>query len=143
MPLVARTGKTSQSVFPTAFDLLCFSASLGYSKSITGSISAGSKDRTEGGEVVMNVPDRKDRLLCDMIAVAHMKSDKILEAGELQKRLDVFMEYACGGMDYLLTLMETRTARDAVETIIRGTDGDDSVQELDEFVSLGDQIDVE
>ena len=138
MSLVTRTGKSSQAVFPTAFDLLCFSASVGYSRGETGIISKNSTDKTEGGEAVMSNPERKDRVLCDMIAVAHSRSDEILEVGKLQQRLDIFMAYACGGMDYLMSLMETRTARAAVEAVIRGTDQDSSVQELSELVNLAD-----
>ena len=140
MSLVARTGKSKQSVFPAAFDLLCFSAAVGYSRGQTGPISKNSDDKTDGGEVVMIRADRKDRVLCDMIAVAHTNSDEILEIGKLQKRLDIFMEYACGGMDYLLSLMGTRSARAAVEVIVRGTGQDISVRELGALVELGDQV---
>jgi len=136
MPLVSRTGKSPQAVFPAAFDLLCFSASLGYARELTGPISKGSSDKADGGEVVMNVPDRKDRILCDMIAVAHTGTDEILETGKLQDRLDIFMKFACGGLDYIMELAETRSARAAVEAIIRGTDHDDSVQELSDLVDL-------
>ena len=138
MPLVTRTGKTRQAVFPAAFDLLCFGASVGYARGLTGPISKGSSDKADGGEVVMNIPDRKDRVLCDMVAVAHAESDDILETGKLQDRLDIFMEYACGGLDYIMTLAETRSARAAVEAIIRDTDRDDSIQAFSELVDLGD-----
>ena len=138
MALVTRTGKSSQTVFPAAFDLLCFGAAIGYAQGKRGPIATGSMDKADGGEVVMNIPDRKDRLLCDMIAVAHEQSDKILEVGRLQERLNIFMEYSCGGMDYLMSLMESRTARAAVEAIIRGTDQDRSVDELSTLVKLGD-----
>jgi hypothetical protein len=138
MPLVTRIGKSSQAVFPAAFDLLCFSASVGYARGLTGPISKGSSDKTDGGEVVMSSPDRKDRVLCDMVAVAHTGSDEILETGRLQDRLDIFMKFACGGLDYILKLAETRSARAAVEAIIRGTDRDNSVEALSELVDLGD-----
>lgn len=138
MPLVSRTGKSTQAVFPAAFDLLCFSASVGYARGLTGPISKGSSDKTDGGEVVMNIPDRKDRVLCDMVAVAHTGSDEILETGKLQDRLDIFMEFACGGLDYIMSLAETRSARAAVEAIVRGTDRDDSVQALSDLVDLSD-----
>lgn len=139
MSLVRRTGRSSQAVFPAAFDLLCFGAAVGFARGAKGPISANSNDKTSGGEVVMNIPDRKDRVLCDMIAVADASDDTILEAGRLQERLDIFMAYACGGLDYLTTLMETRTARAAVEAVIRGTDQDSSVVELGALVDLGDQ----
>ncbi len=138
MSLVIRTGRSNQAVFPAAFDLLCFSASVGYARGLTGPISKGSSDKTDGGEVVMNIPDRNDRILCDMVAVTHTGSDDILEIGKLQDRLDIFMEYACGGLDYIMSLAETRTARAAVEAIIRGTDRDDSIQALSELIDLGD-----
>ena len=138
MSLVTRTRKTSEAVFPAAFDLLCFGASVGYAREMKGTISTGSSDKTDGGEVVMNIPDRKDRVLCDMVAVAHTDSDDILETGNLQDRLDIFMRYACGGLDYIMRLAETRTARAAVEAIIRGTDRDDSIQALSELVDLSD-----
>lgn len=86
----------------------------------------------------MNIPDRKDRVLCDMVAVAHTGSDEILETGKLQDRLDIFMKFACGGLDYIMSLTETRSARAAVEAIIRGTDRDDSVQALSDLVDLSD-----
>ena len=138
MALVARAHKSNQAVFPNAFDLLCFCAAVGFAKRRVGPASKRSSDKTEGGEVVMNVPDRRDRVLCDMIAVAREQSDVILGRGRLQERVNIFMEYACGGMDYLLELMESRTARAAVETIIRGTDEDSSVQEFDALVDLSD-----
>ena len=138
MALVARGRKSNQAVFPNAFDLVCFSAAVGYAKGRTGPISHSSSDKTDGGEVVMTDPERQDRVLCDMIAVAHAQSDEILGRGELQERLDVFMQYACGGMEYLLELTASRPARAAVEVIIRGTDQDSSVQELDALSSLGD-----
>ena len=71
-----------------------------------------------------------------MIAISVKESDEILQPGRLQERLDLFMQYACGGMEYLLELAETRTARAAVETIIRGTDQDDSVAELSKAVAF-------
>lgn len=138
MSLVRRTGRSSQAVFPSAFDLLCFGAALGFGRGERGPLAANSNDKTSGGEVVMNVPDRKDRLLCDMIAVAEAGEDSILEAGRLQERLDTFMEYACGGLDYLLTLTESRSGRAAVEAVIRGTDQDRSVVELGALVRLAD-----
>ena len=138
MALVARGRKSNQAVFPNAFDLVCFSAAVGYAKRRTGAISKNSSDKTDGGEVVMTDPERQDRALCDMIAVAHARSDEILSPGRLQERLDVFMQYACGGMEYLLELIASRPARAAVEVIIRGTDQDSSIQELDALGSLGD-----
>ena len=139
MPLVTRVRKSRQAVFSTAFELLCFSAAVGFANRKTGTTSKNSNDKTDGGEVVMNVPDRPDRILCDMIAVAHTESDEILATGKLQDRLDIFMQYACGGMDYLLHLMtEGRPARAAVEVIIRGADQDNSVQELSALVNLSD-----
>lgn len=138
MTLVRRTGRSSQAVFPAAFDLLCFAAAIGFTRSEQGAIAINSNDKTSGGEVVMNVPDRKDRLLCDMIAVADAGDDTVLEAGRLQERLDTFMCYACGGLDHLMTLTKTRTARDAVEAVIRGADQDSSVADLRDLVDLDD-----
>ena len=138
MTLVSRGRKSNQAVFPNAFDLVCFGAAVGFAKGRTGPISKNSTDKTEGGEVVMSVAERADRVLCDMIAVAHEESDEVLGPGRLQERLDIFMGYASGGMDYLLELMESRTARAAVEVIIRGTDQDSSIQELDALVDLDD-----
>lgn len=140
MSLVRRTGRSSHAVFPNAFDLLCFAAAVGFSRSEIGQISANSNDKTNGGEVVMNVLDREDRLLCDMIAVADAGDDRVLEVGRLEERLDIFMGYACGGLDYLMTLMKTRSARAAVEAIIRGTDQDSSVAELSDLIDLDDSI---
>ena len=138
MSLVRRTGQSGQAVFPNAFDLVCFGAAVGFARSEKGTISANSSDKTSGGEVVMNIPDRKDRLLCDMIAVADAGDDSVLGVGRLQDRLDIFMGYACGGLDYLMTLMENRPARAAVEAIIRGTDRDSSVVELGALIDPGD-----
>ena len=138
MTLVRRAGRSSQAVFPAAFDLLCFAAAIGFTRDEKGAIAINSNDKTSGGEVVMNVPDRKDRLLCDMIAVADAGDDSVLEAGKLQERLDTFMRYACGGLDHLMTLAKTRTARDAVEAVIRGADQDSSVADLRDLVNLGD-----
>ena len=136
MSLVRRTGRSSQAVFPAAFDLLCFAAAIGFGRGEKGALAASSNDKTAGGEVVMNIPDRKDRVLCDMIAVADTGGDAILEVGRLQERLDIFMAYACGGLDYLMGLTESRTARDAVEVVIRGVDLDSSVVELGALVDL-------
>ena len=136
MTLVRRSGRSNQAVFPAAFDLLCFAAAIGFTRNEKGEIATNSNDKTNGGEVVMNVADRKDRLLCDMIAVADAGEDSVLEVGKLQQRLDIFMHYACGGLDHLMTLTTTRTARDAVEAIIRGADQDISVAELSELVDL-------
>ena len=138
MALVARVRKSNQAVFPNAFDLVCFSAAVGDAKGRTGAASKNSNDKTDGGEVVMTDPERQDRVLCDMIAVAHSQSDDILSPGKLQDRLSIFMRYACGGMEYMLELTASRTARAAVEVIIRGTDQDSSIQELDALNSLGD-----
>ena len=138
MALVARVHKSNQAVFPNAFDLVCFGAAVGYTRGRTGTISKNSNDKTDGGEVVMTDPERQDRALCDMITVAHAQSDDILSPGKLQDRLNIFMQYACGGMDYMLELTESRTARAAVEVIIRGTDQDSSIQELDALSSLDD-----
>lgn len=140
MSLVRRTGRSSQAVFATAFDLLCFAAVLGFARKEQGAIAVSTNDKTSGGEVVMNIPDRKDRVLCDMIAVADSGNDAILEVGRLQERLDTFMAYACGGLDYLMRLTESRTARDAVEAVIRGTDRDTSVVELGALVDFGDDV---
>ena len=138
MSLVRRTGRSNQAVFPTAFDLLCFAAAIGFARNEKGEIAKNSNDKTSGGEVVMNLADRKDRLLCDMIAVADAGEDSVLEVGKLQERLDIFMHYACGGLDHLMVLTTTRTARDAVEAIIRGADQDNSVAELSDLVDLDD-----
>ena len=138
MSLVRRVRRSNQAVFSYAFDLVCFGAAVGFARKEISPISANSTDKTSGGEVVMNIPDRQDRLLCDMIAVAHTGDDSVLEVGKLQERLDIFMGYACGGLDYLMTLMEARTARAAVEAIIRGTDEDSSVVELGALINLGD-----
>ena len=136
MSLVRRSSRSGQAVFPAAFDLLCFAAAVGFALKEKGAIAVNTNDKTVGGEVVMNIPDRRDRVLCDMIAVADSGSDAVLEFGRLQERLDTFMAYACGGLDYLSRLTETRTARDAVEAIIRGTDRDSSVVELGALVQL-------
>lgn len=136
MTLVRRTGRSNQAVFPAAFDLLCFAAAIGFTRNEQGAIAVNSNDKTSGGEVVMNVPDRKDRLLCDMIAVADAGDDSVLEVGKLQERLDTFMRYACGGLDHLMVLTKTRTARDAVEAVIRGADQDSSVADLRDLVDL-------
>ena len=136
MVLSRRTRNSKQAVFPNAFDLLCFAAAVGFGRDTKGMISANSNDKATGGEVVMNVPSRKDCLLCDMVAVAATGGDEILETGRLQERLDIYMAYACGGMDYLLELtVERPSARAAVEAVIRKTDVDDSVAELKSLVS--------
>jgi len=84
----------------------------------------------------MTSADRYDWLLCDMIAVAHSQSDEILAPGRLSERVKIFQEYACGGMDYLLSLVDDgRTPRGAVEAVIRGTDRDSSVEELRESLA--------
>ena len=137
MVLVARSHRSNQAVFPNAYELVCFAAAVGFAQRRTGVISKHSTDKTEGGEVVMLAHERQDRVLCDMIAVAVEQSDEILEPGRLQERLDLFMQYACGGMDYLLELMESRPARAAVEVIIRDPDRDTSVAELDALVDIG------
>jgi dnd system-associated protein 4 len=125
------TGSNSkQAVFPAAFNLLCFAAAVGFDRNRKGNVSANSNDKTVGGEVVMTDAARADRVLCDMIAVAATDGDQILETGRLQERLDIFMEYACGGLEYLAELQTDRTARDAVEAIIRQTDRDESIGEL-------------
>ena len=140
MSLVRRGSQSTSAIFPAAFDLLCFAAAVGFDRSEKGVIADKSNDKTDGGEVVMNLPDRMDRLLCDMVAVADTGDDSILETGRLQERLDIFMSYACGGLDHLMTLTTTRSARAAVEVIIRGADRDSSVAELSDLVGLGDEI---
>lgn len=138
MSLVRRGGRSSSAIFPNAFDLVCFAASVGFSRNEKGTIAVNSNDKTSGGEVVMNVPDRMDRLLCDMVAVADTGDDSVLEAGRLQERLDIFMGYACGGLDHLMKLTTTRSAQAAVEAIIRGTDQDSSIAELSELIGPDD-----
>ena len=136
MSLVTRAQRSNQAVFSNAYDLVCFAAAVGFYQHRTGTTSRRSADKAEGGEVVMQDPARQDRILCDMIAISVKGSDEILQPGRLQERLDLFMQYACGGMEYLLELAETRTARAAVETIIRGTDQDESVAELSKAVAF-------
>lgn len=139
MQLVARGRSSKQAVFASAFELICFSAAVGFTQALKGNTSQNSDDKTTGGEVSMENPGRDDRVLCDMIAIAETDSDEILADGRLQERLDIFMEYACGGMDHMLQLVaEGRHARDAVELIIRNADKDSSVEELSAFVDLKD-----
>lgn len=135
MQLVSRGRKSSQAVFSWAYELLCFGAAVGFTRGTQGASSRGGDDKADGGDVAMDNADRDDRVLCDMIAVAETGSDEILSAGRLQQRIDIFMKYACGGMDYMLQLVaEGRTARDAVETIIRKGDEDSSVKELSALI---------
>ena len=140
MSLVRRGGRSSSAIFPNGFDLLCFAAAVGFSRDEKGAIADNTNDKTSGGEVVMNVPDRLDRLLCDMVAVADTGDDSVLEPGRLQERLDIFMGYACGGLEHLMRLTTTRSARAAVEVIIRGGDQDSSVAELSDLIGLDDEI---
>ena len=137
MQLVSRGRRSRQAVFSWAYELLCFGAAVGFVKGKQGPTSLGGDDKADGGDVMMDNADRDDRVLCDMIAVAATGSDEILSAGKLQQRIDIFMEYACGGMDHMLQLVaEGRTARDAVEMIIRHNDEDSSVKELSAFIAL-------
>ena len=137
MQLVSKGRKSQQAVFSWAYELLCFAATVGFTKGRQGATSQGSDDKSDGGDVAMDNADRDDRVLCDMIAVAETGSDEILSAGRLHQRIDIFMKYACGGMDHMLQLVaDGRTARDAVETIIRHNDEDSSVKELAAFIEL-------
>ncbi len=141
MQLVSKGRKSNQAIFASSYELLCFSAAVGFTHKNQGSTSQGSDDKADGGDIVMENADRADRVLCDMIAVAETGSDEILSSGRLGERIDIFMKYACGGMDYMLKLVnEGRDARGAVELIIRDADKDTSVEELGALIELGEHI---
>ena len=130
--LVQSTG-TKNAPFKAMYDLLTFGAVLGLRERKKGEPSSSGADRiSTHSEVKLDNPDRIERTLIDIISVVSAGSDDVLFPGRQQDRVDTFMAYACGGLDFILALVgEGRTPRDAVDAILRGTvEKDTSATEL-------------
>lgn len=130
--LVQSTG-AKNAPFKAMYDLLTFGAVLGFNENKKGEPSTAGSDRiSTHSEVKLDNPDRIERTMIDIIAVVAADSDEVLFPGKQQDRVETFMRYSCGGLDYILDLVaEGRTARDAIDAILRGSvEKDTSAAEL-------------
>jgi hypothetical protein len=130
--LVQSTG-AKNAPFKAMYDLLTFGAVLGFNETKTGELATSNSDRISShSEVKLDNPDRVERTMIDIIAVVAADGDEVLFPGKQQERVDTFMRFACGGLDYILELVaEGRTPRDAIDAILRGAvEKDTSASEL-------------